>query len=101
MGLAAAAARFSWVAGLVASGLGLTSAPDCADVSETVMDVEGAVTVTLMGVAVMGASGPVRLAMEPPSADAYTVPSGMGTIERISGRFASYRTKALSLAPMR
>src|ERR1051326_1662230 len=42
-----------------------------------------------------------RLATDPPRAAAYTLPSGIGTMERISGRLASYRTNALSFAVMR
>src|SRR5262249_34486355 len=42
-----------------------------------------------------------RLATEPPKAAADTVPSGIGPIERIPGRFASYSTNALSFSVMR
>src|ERR1700682_4383183 len=86
---------------LEASTFGLTSGPACTDESVTVMEVAGAVTVTLMGALNPGVSGPARLAIEPPSAAAYTVPSGIGTMARISGRLASYNTNALSLALIR
>ena len=52
------------------------------------MELADAVTVMLAGDAMPGSNGPERLATEPPSAAAYTVPSGNGTMERISGRLA-------------
>src|SRR5579864_4077855 len=53
-----------------ASAFGFTSGPACTDESVTVMEVAGAVTVTLIGLLSAGVSGPARLAIEPPSAAA-------------------------------
>ena len=81
------AAAPGWAAGgLVGSG-GLISAACASTVIVVTDDVTAAPLPALPWAAWLAACA--RLAVDPPNAATYTVPSGMGTMARISGRLAS------------